>query len=369
MTALRQYLAALNEKQGSDLHIKCGAPAMLRVAGKLLPAGGHGAAALRRDEVTAMLRELLDGPQWERFQGQKDFDVAVQIETLGRFRVSIFYQRGEPGAVLRRVKTQIPSAEELLLPPIVKKIALSPSGLIIVSGPTGCGKSSSLAAMIDAINASRQAHILSIEDPIEYLHSDKMGLVNQREIGIDTADFSSALRYCMRQDPDVIMIGEMRDEASMIAAMQAAETGHLVLTTLHTVDAAGIIPRVLDLFPRQYQDQIRVQLAGVFSAGICQRLVPCSGGKVPVAPAVEVLAGTPLVKKLIRENKLDKLYAAIETGGEFGMRTLNQSLLEMVHQGLISPEHAMAHSLHPESLKLNLQGIFLDESKRILQTD
>ncbi len=339
---------------------------MIRLAGALVKIDDK---PLTAEQVGQIAKDLLGPEHWRMYVEQKDLDAAVQVPDLGRYRMNCFFQRGVSGIVMRKVKTHIPTIEELRLPLTLKNIALSPRGLIIVSGPTGCGKSSTLAAMIDWINAQRSVNILTAEDPIEYMHDDKKGIVNQREIGTDTKDYDTALRYCLRQDADVIMIGEMRDEVSMMAAMRAAEVGRLVLTTLHATDAAGIVPRIIDMFGQNYQDQVRVQLASVLTAGICQRLVPTNDPKAPVAPAVEILFGASHVKQLIRENKLYKLYAAIETGAEFGMCTLNQSLLEMVQKGLITAEQAMNHSLHPESLKLNLQGIILDESKRILQGD
>ena len=366
MSVIHALLHILDEKQGSDLHLKVGAVPMIRVAGRLLKISD---VELSQEKLEEIAKEVIGPSRWDSYQQQRDFDTALQIPQMGRYRVSAFFQRGQISLVLRKVKTEVPSIEELLLPPLLKKIALVDSGLIIVSGPTGCGKSSTLAALVDCINQQREAHILTIEDPIEFLHQDKKGRVSQREVGVDTKDFESALRNCLRQDADVIVIGEMRDQTSMMVAMQAAEVGRVVMTTLHTTDAAGIVGRIMDLFPQNYQEQVRVQLASVLRAGICQRLVPTSSQRPPLAPAVEVLVATPLVKKLIRENKLYKLYAAIETGGEFGMRTFNQSLLEMVNNHVITPEQAMDFSLHPEALRLNLQGIFLDESNRILQAD
>ncbi len=366
MSLINDFLKILEERQGSDLHLKVGVHPMIRVAGQL---DKIGTAVLTDSQLEDAAKEILNPEQLGRYRQQRDCDSAYVIPGKGRYRVSAFFQRGTPGFVLRRVKTSIPTVEQLMLPLCLKDVALASSGLIIVSGPTGSGKSSTLAAIVDWINTQKNVHILTIEDPIEFLHHDKMGSVTQREVGIDTKDFETGLRYCLRQDADVIVIGEMRDQASMLAAMQAAEVGRLVLTTLHTTDAAGIAPRIIDLFPQNYHEQVRSQLSSVFRAGICQRLVPTASGNPLIAPAVEILIGTPAVKKMIRENKMEKLYAAIETGGEFGMRTLNQSLLEMVNNKVITADQAMNYSLRPESLRLNLQGIYLDESKRILQSD
>jgi twitching motility protein PilT len=360
------YLTALEEKRGSDLHLKVGSPPRIRVAGMLLTLDTAPLNALTIDTIA---KELLGAVDWEEYKKKRDLDRGIQVAGYGRYRLSAFFHRGAMGMVLRKVKTEIPTLKSAMLPSALKDIALAKSGLIVVAGPTGSGKSTTLAAMIDSINAERSVHIWTAEDPIEYLHQDKKASVTQREIGIDTKDYETALRYCLRQDTDVIMIGEMRDAESMLAAMQAAEVGHLVMTTVHATDAAGIVPRILDMFGKNLADQVRMQLATVFTAALCQRLIPTDKPESPLVPAVEILIGTPQVKKLIRENKLDKLYAAIETGGEFGMRSLNQALLDLVKIGVVSPEQAMQHSLHPESLQLNFQGIFLDENKRILKTD
>jgi twitching motility protein PilT len=264
------------------------------------------------------------------------------------------------------VKAHAPSFDELHLPEQLGEIASAERGIILVSGSTGCGKSSTLAAMIDHINQHEKCHIITLEDPIEYVFEDKQSVIEQREVGLDTLSFERALVHVMRQDPDVIMIGEMRDSQSFMAALAAADTGHLVLTTLHTTTAYSAIGRILDFFPAHERDQIRRQLAANLQAVICQRLVPAIAGSV--VPAVEIMVNTPTVRKLLDENRLDTLFAAIETGGEDGMQTFNQSLYKLVKAEMITEENALARATNPDSLKMNFRGIFLDESRRILSS-
>jgi twitching motility protein PilT len=265
---------------------------------------------------------------------------------------------------MRYVKAAIPSFKELHLPEQIAKIARAPRGIILVCGTTGCGKSSTLAAMIEHINQTEKCHIITLEDPIEYVFEDRLSVIEQREIGLDTLSFERALSHVMRQDPDVIMIGEMRDSQSFMAALAAADTGHLVLTTLHTTTAYQAIGRILDFFPAQERDQIRRQIANNLQAVICQRLVPAVAGSV--VPAVEIMINSGTVRKLIEDNRLDKLSAAIETGNEEGMQTFNQSLYKLVKAKMISEENALAYASNPDALRMNLKGIFLDESRRIL---
>lgn len=345
----------------SDIHVKPNAPATIRVAGELHPVQE---VVPSEEQVNAMVKHMIPRHLEVRLEREKEVDFSYTAPELGRYRVNIFHQRGQLCIAMRYVKSQIPSFAELHLPPQLAKIAALPRGIVLVTGTTGCGKSSTLAAMIDHINQTDKVHIITLEDPIEYIFEDKLSVIEQREVGLDTLSFERALAHVMRQDPDVIMIGEMRDSQSFMAALAAADTGHLVLTTLHTTTAYQAIGRILDFFPAHERDQIRRQIAVNLQAVICQRLVPAIAGGV--VPAVEIMINTPIVRKLIEENQLDKLYAAIETGTEDGMQTFNQSLYKLVKAKMITEENALAHATNPDALRMNLKGIFLDESRRIL---
>ena len=268
---------------------------------------------------------------------------------------------------MRYVKTKVPSFKELNLPEQLGSIAKAERGIILVTGPTGCGKSSTLAAMVQYINENEKCHIITLEDPIEYIFEDKQSIIEQREIGLDTLSFERALVHVMRQDPDVIMIGEMRDSQSFMAALAAADTGHLVITTLHTTTASSAIGRTLDFFPAHERDQIRRQIASNLRAVVCQRLVPSIAGSV--VPAVEIMINSPTVRKFLEQNLLDKLAAAIETSTDGGMQTFNQALFNLVKAKAITEEEALNKATNPEALKMNFRGIFLDESRRILAND
>jgi len=265
---------------------------------------------------------------------------------------------------MRFVKTQVPSFEELGLLPVLKQIAESPRGIVLLAGSTGCGKSTTLAAMIEHINAHAKKHIVTMEDPIEYVFEDNQCVIEQREVGLDTLSFEHALRHVLRQDPDIIMIGEMRDATSFQAAMSAADTGHLVLSTLHTTNAAQSVNRILDFFKADEREQVRRQLAGTLQAVICQRMVGTIAGAM--TPAQEILINTGTVRKLVEENRLDKLPAAIETGTEDGMLNFNQSLFQLVKDGKVSEKEALAKATNAQALEMNFKGIFLDEGRRIL---
>jgi twitching motility protein PilT len=265
---------------------------------------------------------------------------------------------------MRYVKTHVPSFEELGLLPILKTIAESPRGIVLLSGSTGCGKSTTLAAMIEHINAHGKKHIITMEDPIEYVFEDNQSVVEQREVGLDTLSFDHALRHVLRQDPDVIMIGEMRDAGSFSAAISAADTGHLVLSTLHTTNASQSITRILDFYKADEREQVRRQVAGTLQAVICQRMVSTIRGGM--TPAQEVLINTGTVRKLIEENRLDKLPAAVETGVEDGMQTFNQALFQLVKDGIVTEKEALAKATNAQALEMNFKGIFLDEARRIL---
>jgi twitching motility protein PilT len=346
----------------SDVHIKPGHHATIRVAGELFPVQVDPPS---REQVQELVRYILPKHLESRLEREKEVDFSYRHEALGRFRVNVYNQRGELALALRYVKAHIPSFAELHLPEeLMVKIAAAERGIVLVSGATGCGKSSTLATLIEHINQHEKCHIITLEDPIEFIFEDKQSVIEQREVGLDTLSFERALAHVMRQDPDVIMIGEMRDSQSFMAALAAADTGHLVLTTLHTTTAYAAIGRILDFFPAHERDQIRRQLATNLHAVICQRLVPAIAGGV--VPAVEIMMNTPTVRKLIEDNRLDKLFAAIETGTEDGMQTFNQSLYNLVKAKMVTEEQALARATNPEALKMNFRGIFLDESRRIL---
>ena len=358
---IEKYLKEVVRKNGTDLHLKAGSPAKIRINGKLSSYG----ETLSAEDTMNIAFELMNEEQKQKFNKEFEMDISHGVPNLGRFRVNIFLQRGTVGLVLRKVRTAIESFKELNLPSTLEKISLSNRGLIIVSGTTSSGKSTTVASMIDYINENLNSHIITVEDPIEFLHKDKKSIVNQREVHIDTSSYSIALRHAMRQDPNVILIGEMRDIESFHIALGAAETGHIVLTTLHSTDTSGVFSRILDFFPPSQHHQIRMQLSLNLRAVICQRLIPRMD-KDGLTPAVEILINTPVVSRMIRENKLNKIIPAIQGGAEDGMQTFNMSLVELCKKGLVSREQAMANATNPEELKMNLEGIFLDENRQIL---
>jgi twitching motility protein PilT len=277
----------------------------------------------------------------------------------------LFQQRGQWCLAMRFVKTRVPTFEELGLLEQIKKVAESPRGIVLVAGTTGCGKSTTLAAMLEHINNNFKKHIITLEDPIEYVFEDNQSVIEQREIGLDTLSFHHALVHVLRQDPDIIMVGEMRDDISFSAAMSAAETGHLVLSTLHTTNASQSINRILDFFKAEEREQIRRQLSGTLRGVICQRMITAVDGKL--TPALEILLNTPMVRKLLEENRLDKLSAAIETGLDDGMISFNQSLFNLVKSGRVSEKEALSKATNAQALEMNFKGIFLDEGRRIIK--
>jgi twitching motility protein PilT len=301
------------------------------------------------EDTTQIARELLSQEQWEAFEECGDTDSAYSIPGVARFRVNIMRQRGSISMVLRHIPERIPTFQELGLPDTCKTLAMKPRGLVLVTGPTGSGKSTTLAAMIDLINSTQQGHILTMEDPIEFLHRDKKCYINQREIGSDTVDFKQALRRALRQDPDVILIGEMRDLETIDLAVTAAETGHLVLGTLHTTSATKTIDRVVNVFPPMQQTQIRMQLAGTLQGIISQTLIPkVGGGRVA---ALEVLLATDAVRSIVRENKMAQLMTAMQTGKKLGMQSLEDHLNILVAKGVITPENAAAKANFPDQIQ------------------
>ena len=344
------------EQGASDLHLKVGSHPIIRVDGLLRPMLEF--RRLMQEDTIAMAFSIMNNRQKQKFKENLEIDIAYSVPGLGRFRVNIFQQRGTVGLVLRVIPTKIRTIRDLNLPPVLEKIASEERGLVLCTGTTGSGKSTTLAAMIDYINGHRRAHIITIEDPIEFLHRDKKSIIHQREVGVDTRSFADALRSALRQDPDVILVGEMRDYETIETALLAAETGHLVFSTLHTLDAAETINRIIGVFPPHQQKQIRIQLASVLRAVISLRLVPRSDSNGRV-PAVEVLINTPFIKECILNKEKTRLIPeAIAAGNvQYGMQTFDQSLYMLYRKGLISYEEALRWASKPDEFKLRVQGI------------
>lgn len=354
---LDSLLRQLVELDGSDLHVKSNNPPIMRLRGDLkrMPDRIFGV-----EETDKMLRSILTEERWERLKHFKELDLSYQIPKLARFRVNMFWQRGELGAVFRLIPFKIRTIDELFMPPVTKDICFLPRGLIIVTGPTGSGKSTTLAAMIHHINLHSRRHIMTIEDPIEYVHPDRQSIINQRERGTDTHTFADALRHVMRQNPDIILVGEMRDLETIQLAITAAETGHLVFSTLHTVDAAQTIDRIVDVFDPDQQPQIRTQLSVTLRAVISQALLPTKDGLGRVA-AFELMVATPSIKTLIRDAKTHQLYLDIQTGGEHGMQTLDGSLLDLLKRGIISYEVALSRSSNLADFRRRAENLGIAE--------
>ena len=361
MELFNRILRIAVEGGASDVHIKVGSPITFRIDGKLVDVEAPKPTVEWMDNV---LEQIIPIHLKDVLQNEREIDFSYYSESIGRFRTNCFQQRGTFALAMRYVKTDIPSFEDLGLIPVLKEIAEAPRGIVLVSGTTGSGKSTTLAAMIQHINSTSRNHIVTLEDPIEFVFTDDKSVIEQREVGLDSRSFAAGLKHVLRQDPDVIMIGEMRDATSFSAAMSAADTGHLVLSTLHTTNAAQSVTRILDFFKSEERDQIRRQLAGTLKAVVCQRMVGRIGGGV--VPAIEVLMNTGTVKKLIEENRLEKLGTAIETGGEDGMQNFNQALFTLVKERKVSEDEALLKAANADALKMNFQGIFLSEGKRIL---
>ncbi|CDM64249.1 pilus retraction protein PilT [Pyrinomonas methylaliphatogenes] len=340
----------------SDLHIKAGAQPFIRVGGELKPLVD--APRLTKDDTLDMAFAMMSNRQKQRFKEFSEVDIAYAVSGLGRFRANIFQQRGSVSMVLRVIPDQIRSISELSLPPVIERIADERRGLILVTGTTGSGKSTTLAAMIDHINSTRSGHIVTIEDPIEFLHRDKKSFISQREVDVDTRSFAEALRGALRQDPDVILVGEMRDFETIQTALTAAETGHLVLSTLHTLDATETITRIVSSFPPHQQKSVRIQLAGILKAVISMRLVRAARGNGRV-PAVEVMVSTALIRDYIaNEEKTPLIRDAIAAGtSQYGMQTFDQSLFHLYQSGLITLEEALRGASNPDEFRLRVAGI------------
>lgn len=336
------FLTQMVKSGGSDAHLKVGMPPGMRVVGVIEPRGKQ---PLTPAHTEAIARYLLDEDQWKRFEKAGDLDCSYSIPGVARFRVNVFRQRGSISLILRHIPEDIPSFEDLGLPEVCKELALKPRGLVLVTGPTGSGKSTTLAAMVDLINMTECGHVLTMEDPIEFLHKDKKCYINQREIGTDTPTFNEALRRALRQDPDVILIGELRDLETISLAVTAAETGHLVLGTLHTTSAMKTVDRLVNVFPSEQQTMIRMQLAGTLQGIVSQTLIPAiKGGRVA---AIEILVATDAVRAMIRESKMAQLATAMQTGKKYGMQMLEDHLSELVIKKVITYERAIMKANSP----------------------
>jgi twitching motility protein PilT len=354
--SIDELLRAAGECEASDLHLKAGTVPHVRINGELRPLPGS--SRLSAEDIEKIASTLLNNRQRDRLEEGRAVDLAYGVQGLGRFRVNMFRQRGSIALALRLVPNLVYTFEQLHLPPVVARLADERRGLVLVTGITGCGKSTTLATMVDSINSTQPVHIITIEDPIEFLHRDKMGFVDQREVGVDTPDFGSALRSALRQDPDVILVGEMRDAETIQTALLAAETGHLVFSTLHTLDATETIQRMIAVFPLRDQQQIRLQVASTLRGVIGQRLLRRKDGTGRV-PAVEVLVATDYIRDcIVRPEKTHLISQALAAGAsQYGMQTFDQSLLCLYAQGLISLEEALRHASRPDDLKLRIAGI------------
>ncbi|NLJ61073.1 MAG: type IV pilus twitching motility protein PilT [Firmicutes bacterium] len=353
MIGLEDLLKAAAKSGASDLHITVGLPPMLRVTGKLSPIDEL--KSLTADDTERLVMSMISEDNKQVFEDEGHVDFSLGIPGIGRFRVNAYKQRGTCGAAIRVIPFDVPNLRDLGLPQSIEAFVDKPRGFVVVTGPTGSGKSTTLAALVELINSKRNCHVMTIEDPIEYLHKHKKAIVNQREIGEDAKSFPSALRAALREDPDVILVGEMRDLETMATAITAAETGHLVLATLHTGDAVQTIDRIIDVYPEYQQRQVRVQLAGTLEAVIAQQLIP-KKDKSGRVPAVEIMVGTPAVKSLIREGKTHQLRSLIQTGARFGMQTMEQSLRSWVEQGVVSEEDALAVAVDADDLRRLLKA-------------
>jgi len=376
---INELLKETMDAHASDLHLTAGRKPTIRVWGKLLTLDHH--EVLTPEDSSQLAYSMLNAFQKQKFEKTWELDLSYGVPGLGRFRVNLYRQRGATGIAIRSIPSVIPSIEDLNLPPILRDLSRKPRGMILVTGPTGHGKSTALAAMIDAINSERACHIVTVEDPIEYLHEHKKSIVNQRELGFDTQTFPNALRGVLREDPNVVMVGEMRDLETIGAALTIAETGHLVFATLHTANAAQSIDRIVDVFPPYQQQQVRIQLAQVLEAVLSQQLITTDRVRAKVAgvaraathrraggtatlqtvwpsleeigrvPALEIMIATPAIRNLIREAKTHQIESTLQTGGQYGMQTMDMALADLFRRRLISYEDAIGRAMHPDDLK------------------
>ena len=361
MDIFHEILRTAIQGGASDVHLKIDHPVVFRIHRNLIAIE---CPFPTEEWIRKVVHTIVPEHARKKLEEEREVDFSYYAPHVGRFRTNLFQQKGEFCLAMRYVKTQIPSFEELGLLPILRDIAESPRGIVLVAGSTGCGKSTTLAAMIEHINAKSKKHIVTLEDPIEFVFDDNQCVIEQREVGLDTLSFEHGLKHILRQDPDIIMVGEMRDSTSFSAAMSAADTGHLVLSTLHTTNAAQSVGRILDFFRADEREQIRRQLAGTLRAVVCQRMVNTIAGGM--TPALEIMINTSTVKKLLEENRLDKLGAAIETGTDDGMQNFNQALFQLVKDRKVTEKEALLKATNPQALEMNFKGIFLDEGRRIL---
>jgi twitching motility protein PilT len=345
--SMHELLTAMVQRGASDLHVSAGTRPQLRINGELVPLASFD--EVPPAEAQRLIYGVLSGAQKARFEVDNELDLSFALQGLARFRCNVYRERGAVAFAIRIIPDAVRSFAELGLPPIVESLAERPRGLVLVTGPTGSGKSTTLAAMLDKINAERRQHIVTIEDPIEFLHRNKKGLVHQREVYGDTHSFAEALRRILRQDPDVVLIGEMRDLETVAAALTVAETGHLTLATLHTNSCAETINRIVDVFPTMQQEQVRAQLSLVLEGVLCQQLIP-TWDRRGRAMALEIMVTTPAIRHMIRQQKVHEIYSAMQAGQKFGMQTMNQSLLALVRQGRIGREEALQRTMEPEEL-------------------
>jgi twitching motility protein PilT len=361
MELFHRALKVAVDGNASDIHIKVNAPVVLRISRELVALESPHPTLEWMNLVVDMItpRHLK-----KRLEEEREVDFSYYQPEIGRFRTNLFQQRGQWCLAMRYVRNQVPSFDKLGLLTQIKTLAEEPRGIVLVAGTTGSGKSTTLAAMIEHINTNFKKHVVTLEDPIEYVFEDNQSVIEQREVGLDTQSFHHALKHMLRQDPDIIMIGEMRDDISLAAAMSAADTGHLVFSTIHTTNASQSVTRILDFFKAEERDQVRRQLADTLRGVVCQRMVPSLDGKM--VPALEIMINSPMVRKLIEENRLDKLSVAIETGSDDGMLTFNQCLYNLVKAGKVSEKEALAKATNPQALEMNFKGIFLNEGGRII---
>ena len=348
-----ELLRLATRMEASDIHLRVGSLPILRINGELVPQTAYG--ALTPEDIERLYMQVTDVDQRERFDETMELDLAYGLGGVGRFRINVAKQRGTITMVMRRLSLDIPSLEALGLPDVCKELVMKPRGLVLVTGPTGSGKSTTLASMLDYLNEREARRVITIEDPIEYLFRDKHCFITQRELGGDTLSFASALTHTLRQDPDVILVGEMRDLETISAAITAAETGHLVLSTLHTAGAAYTVDRIIDVFPPHQQQQIRVQVANILQGVFSQTLLPTIDGRGRV-PAIEVMIASPAVRNLIREGKTHQLSGVMETSQQLGMQTLDQALLEVYQRGVVALDEIMAKAVNPEHLRSLVSG-------------
>jgi twitching motility protein PilT len=351
---LNKYFRAAAANHASDLHLKAGQPPKLRIRGQLKDTSGE---IMTKEFIAQTVTELLSPQQKEVFKQNGTLDFAYELDDQTRFRINIFHQRGTVSMSARRVESIIPRFEQINLPKTLEKIADRNQGLVLVVGPTGAGKTTTIVSMIDFINRTRSCHIITIEDPIEFVFKDKKAIISQREIGIDVPDYNEALKYLMRQDPDVVFIGEMRDAATVTAGMRAAQTGHLVFGTIHSANAAQAVSRLLDLFPQNERDQVRKILSLSIKAVISQFLLPCIKEGIDQIPAIEIMLANPEVRKLIADGRENNLSAVIKACQEEGMVDITENLCRLIKQGYVDPKEGIKYAPNPDELKMTLKGI------------